>query len=612
MNRTMGQMRSRGDGVIAWGVLLVVTAATSVVRAQDPSEVQRGGPSAEPDSTAAPSESADSRLAEAKELFRQGNELRKSGDFAGALQRYLRSRELVPSVPNTLNAAICLDKLGRLDEALELYDELISVFRDQVGAEDRQSIAAAATRLRRQVGNVDVASNVDGIVVIDGRMRGRLPLQAPIRVLPGEHVVRVVKDGWESFELQVVVSQGETRQVDARLAPLASSGRLRVDQADMAGAELYVDGAMVGTLPWEGTLAPGQHVVWLSKDEMGSQPTVAQVLQARTTTVTLPVGRLGARLGVVAEPAEARIFVDGVPVGAHRWAGRLPEGRHVFEARSEGYRTAVATVVVGQRPLDDLRLVLTVDDHHPRWRKASAGQLWVEGAGGGVGSPSMHGSAEQWCDRQGCVSRSRPSGWTAELRGGFEFSGGFGVEVGASWWQMQATVERQAPADAQPSPAYYVFHDQVRLAGPLGLLGLSWRVRVAERLDVLARVAGGVGSLASQDRVGGEIEAAGQSLPLDIEGAGASERTSVVVATPSAGAGIWFDRVRLGVDLAALWVLSEGARLGTGSAFVASGACDPARPQAIGCAKGTDAIVGERAHGRFFAIAPKLSARLRF
>ncbi len=612
MNQTMGQMRRRRDGVIAWGVLLVVTTATSVVRAQDSATEQRGDRPSVPAPAAAPSESVDARLAEAKELFRQGNELRKSGDFAGALQRYLRSRELVPSVPNTLNAAICLDKLGRLDEALELYDELISVFRDQVGVEDRQSIAAAATRLRRQVGNVDVASNVDGIVVIDGRMRGRLPLQAPIRVLPGEHVVRVVKDGWESFEVQIVVSQGETRQVDARLVPLASAGRLRVDQADMAGADLYVDGALVGTLPWEGTLAPGQHVVWVRKDEVGSQPTIAQVLQARTTTVTLSVGRLGPRLGVAAEPAEARIFVDGVLVGTHRWAGRLPEGRHVFEARSEGYRTAVASVVVGQRPLDDIRLVLVVDDRHPRWRKVSAGQLWVEGAGGGAWSRSMHGSAEQWCDRQGCVSRRRPSGWTAELRGGVEFSGGFGVDVGASWWQMQATLERQVPADAQPSPAYYVFHDQVRLAGPLGMLGLSWRVRVGDRFDLLARAAGGVGSLASQDLVGGEIQAAGQSLPLDIEGAGASERTSVLVVAPSAGAGVWFDRLRLGVDLAAMWMLGEGGRLGTGSALVVSGACDPARPHGIGCAKGTDAIVGERAHGRFFAIAPRLSARLRF
>src|SRR6185503_18456536 len=93
----------------------------------------RSGFASAPDEPAgsAPALSRDEsqRLEQAKELFRQGNELRKVGDFQRALDFYRRSRRLVPSVPNTLNAAFCLQQLGRYDEALQLYENLLTTER---------------------------------------------------------------------------------------------------------------------------------------------------------------------------------------------------------------------------------------------------------------------------------------------------------------------------------------------------------------------------------------------------------------------------------------------------------------------------------------------------
>ena len=82
-------------------------------------------PAAEPSGSAAPSASTaspavDPKLEEAKEWFRKGNLLRKAGDCQKALEMYVRSRRLVPSLPNTLNSAFCLDQIGRYDEALEM------------------------------------------------------------------------------------------------------------------------------------------------------------------------------------------------------------------------------------------------------------------------------------------------------------------------------------------------------------------------------------------------------------------------------------------------------------------------------------------------------------
>ena len=134
----------------------------------------------------------EAQLEEAKRLFRDGNELRRTGDCQRALELYLRSRALVPSVPNTINAAFCLNELKRYDEALELYEELMVRFSAELSEEDRLSLAPVMGTLREQVASLDISSNTTGLVVIDGRPRGRLPLPTALRVLAGRRTLRVI------------------------------------------------------------------------------------------------------------------------------------------------------------------------------------------------------------------------------------------------------------------------------------------------------------------------------------------------------------------------------------------------------------------------------------
>ena len=101
------------------------------------------GTDGQPAPPASPSPPSDEELAaeRAKVLFLQGNELRRAGDHEGALVLYEKSRSLVPRVPNSLNAAYCLDQLGRFDEALERYEELLTTFRNDLTDQDRAEIA---------------------------------------------------------------------------------------------------------------------------------------------------------------------------------------------------------------------------------------------------------------------------------------------------------------------------------------------------------------------------------------------------------------------------------------------------------------------------------------
>lgn len=277
-------------------------------------------------------------LEAAKDFFRKGNAEMDAGNHERALEFFQQSRAQVPSIANTNNAALALEKLGRLDEALELYEHLLSAFATRLTSEERTAISNKVAALRGQIGTLEVSANVDGILVIDGKKRGTVPLAAPLRVLPGPHVVRVIKDGYSPAEATVSVVAGQSARVDLKLEALTAVGRLQVtDASGAAGVEVLVDGAPVGQTPWEGSLGPGRHLVALQGKEVGTAPVAITVLVGQVVKAELKAVRLGPPLSVVFEPITARVTLDGVEVGSGPWRGRLPAGEHTFEGHEEGY-----------------------------------------------------------------------------------------------------------------------------------------------------------------------------------------------------------------------------------------------------------------------------------
>ena len=367
--------------------------------------------------TAPPAASASAELERAKDLFRKGNELMKAGDMASALEQFLRSRAIVPSVPNTMNAAICLDRLDRADEALDLYAQLLTEFAGKVDEDDKRAVSQSMASLRRRVGSVDVAANVDGTLIIDGRKRGQLPLTGPVRVLPGKHAVRVLKDGYAPAEARVEVKIGENVVVDLKLEALAASGRLSVvDDAGATGLEVVVDGAPVGPAPWEGVLAPGRHVVLLRGRAVGTAPTVANVVVGQVVPLHLRSQPLGAPIRLDPEPATATLTIDGVVLGKGAWEGRLPLGTHLVESADEGYITAHTHLDGAAHGL--IAIKLPIDGAHPRWRTANESHVRIEAHGGYAFGGGLSGSAESGCPGA-CTGLSAPSGLMVGVRGGY-------------------------------------------------------------------------------------------------------------------------------------------------------------------------------------------------
>jgi tetratricopeptide (TPR) repeat protein len=122
---------------------------------------------------AAPAFAQTEAIERAKDLFKKGVTLYQEGDIEKALAVFLESRAAYRSSKNTINAALCLDRLGRYDEALEMYEQVM-VFWAELDETERAALDRSIATLKEKVVTVDVTSNVDGDLYVDGHLHDRV------------------------------------------------------------------------------------------------------------------------------------------------------------------------------------------------------------------------------------------------------------------------------------------------------------------------------------------------------------------------------------------------------------------------------------------------------
>lgn len=288
----------------------------------------RAAPTAPPDAAAADRKNA------ARAHFETAKALADAGNWAPALAEFLQSRELYATWGNTLGAASSMKKLGRSDEALNLFERLLKEFSTSMPATFKTGAQRELIELRALVGTVDVeGAELGASIVIDGRDRGDYPAPEPLRVAAGTHIVRLSKSGFIPFEARVDVAGQRSARLLARMLPLARLGRLHVAAEGGRGLDVVVDGDVVGKAPWEGALTPGDHVVVLrGEGDLGTQPVSVPVQLDRTAQLTLAAEPLSAQVRVEPTPVSATVAVDSVVVG--RGIGRGGSAPAITRLRS--------------------------------------------------------------------------------------------------------------------------------------------------------------------------------------------------------------------------------------------------------------------------------------
>ena len=593
---------------VFWSLIVACRSVTAFAQEETPSP-EAPSPEAPPPPSPPPLDPQAQKLEHAKELFRQGNALRKAGDYERALEFYQASRQELASAPNTLNAAYCLEKLGRSAEALELYEELLTRFNDQLGAEEREAVATSMSALRPRVGSIEVAANATGLVVVDGRMRGTLPLAGPIRVEPGKRVVRVIKDGYEMFETSVDVRAGATASVDARLKPLLTSGQLRIEDQALTGAEVFVDGASVGRVPWQGTLAPGKHLYWLQRADEGSAPAVVAVVEGQLVRASAKLEPLSRDLRLVPSPPSALLFLDGVPLGRGVFQGRLTVGTHKLEAREEGYLPATVNLGVDRTTSGDQGLKLRPDLEHPRWAVPQRARFTLQAEGGLLIASSLNSGAERSCERHGCSQDDTALGPWLAARLGYQLPVRVAFELGVGYLALGKELVRSRSEDqAVPVPVTFEYEDDISLRGPFMSLGASYFLPLGSSFALTGRLDAGAVLARTSDEIEAEVSGEGDSTGASVQGAGEPVSSVAAFIAPALGARLALGSAHVGLALALPWILTPGPDNEHGETRLPP--CDPARP--VTCVSRTDHVRAERTYGNFLAILPLLSAGYTF
>ena len=549
----------------------------------------------------------------AKELNRNGVAMLDAGDLERALEYFLESRRVLPTTKNTTNSAVVLDMLGRYDEALELYEELLLKYAGGLEDADREAVAPAMATLRGKVGTIDVRSNVGGSVFIDGKPRGKLPL-SPVRVMPGKHKLRVVRVGYATHEREFEVQAAQSTVADAKLEPLDGVGVLAVENVDGTPAKVFFDGSELGSTPFEGAVKPGKHLVWLRGAEgRGSAPTWIEVVERQTALSRMQLRPLGHPTTVRVEPRSEAFEIGGIPLGPGSWEGQLPAGKYVLTASEPGYFPVTRQVELspGAAPVQ-IQVKLEVDPDHPRWPRES-GKVIAEALVGPLVGPTLAGGAGLDCP-EACESTTPALGLIAGARTGFRFPIDLGIEFGLGYLSIWQTIDRRESSkygDAAYT-AEYRLHDEIHVHGPFAMAGFSYRHSIGPFFFGARATAGAVITF-SRDEVSGTAsaqpapgQAQGPIVPVFVEKPGDTLLAAAPFVAPEANLGIHAGPVDVGLGLTALFFPAVGPRIERGRFGPVAGE-GASEEGAIQNAQESTVIEGERAYGRFVLFSPMVT-----
>ncbi len=434
----------------------------------------------------------DPQKVEARAHFQRGLELSEDQAWDAAFAEYAASLAIYPTKAATKNAALCLRMLHRYAESVDMLERMTAL--PNLTDADRAFAARELSDLRRFVGELTVRSGDDGaLVIVDGGDRGRTPLGAALKVSAGSHTVRVLKPGFAPYETQVVIAGGQAAAVDAKLSPLAESGRLRVAVQGSGQAHVLIDGADVGTTPWEDALPVGTHTAALrGEGSLGAQPVSVPVRLNDRATVTLSLEPLEGRLRIEPVPANAIAALDGVTLGRGVWEGPVRLGAHQVEVAEEGFLPSRQAVTLDHPTRSVVLVQLDRDLSSPMWRSMHPPHFFFAARGALPLSPSLGSDVEAGCT--GACSAGAAYGIVGELRAGYELSSGLGFSIDGGYAWAQRMVSGRADS-LEPLPAGSLPSDPGRTNDKLGIEGplvtVSASLHRGERLTWLARVAVG-------------------------------------------------------------------------------------------------------------------------
>lgn len=192
---------------------------------------------------------------QAKIEFEKGVECFLAKEYKSALLSFKNSYQIKKKPIVLFNIAMCQKALGDYVASTNSFEQLLLEKGKDLDAETRRKVSQAMDDLAHKVGrlHVDVPLH-DAELFLDGRGVTTTPLDAPVTVNPGEHVVTVVKQGYQTWSREVEIDSGTDLEVSVQLQPVpevATDLLPRDDRAAEATPKMVLSEEVVDTrLSW--------------------------------------------------------------------------------------------------------------------------------------------------------------------------------------------------------------------------------------------------------------------------------------------------------------------------------------------------------------------------
>jgi len=212
--------------------------------------------------------------------------LYEDGDYAGALTKLQAAYDASKDPRLLWNMAACEKALRHYVSVLTLLERYASEGAQLITDEERQATALLVETVQAFVNQLTLEVQPDGVLVlVDGVRLGTTPLSEPLRLDMGKRQLRLEKSGFLPHEAEVDLAGGKSASLSLTLTPEVHEGALRI--VSDPSAVITVDGHVVGTATWSGTLPSGTHSVHVAAN--GKRPHQTEVVVKDHDTSSLVV-----------------------------------------------------------------------------------------------------------------------------------------------------------------------------------------------------------------------------------------------------------------------------------------------------------------------------------
>lgn len=285
------------------------------------------------DGAGPPGDAAPSDEVRAEALIEEGVRLRRRGEDQAALERFEAALALHPTPRAQAQVALAEAALGRWVVAERHLLEALESTDDPWISQKREALGETLRTIQQRLGSIEVLGGVpDAEVRVNGRVVGTLPLEAPIRAVPGEVTLEVLHPGHYAVRRRVMVPRGRVTRETVALTPLPAE-------------PVQTDACPAGQLPTEGHCCwPGQR--WSSAvGACAGEPRCPEGLRAENEDCVTPT-----QGGAGGDAVVTGVAAGAAAAGAAGAAGAGVTGATGGAATTAGGGGASAPAPTGSTP----------------------------------------------------------------------------------------------------------------------------------------------------------------------------------------------------------------------------------------------------------------------